>query len=308
MQSNFVVTSHKNDVSGRAVVPTRSSRKKGVQATVLPFGADIEVRKMNLSEIEDSPIYFFDNDPATSHFFHMLSLLFPEGELFFIESVRNFRDRVTDPVLKKQVKAFIGQEVLHTKAHVDYNRRLRGAGVDIERLDQWLGVAFGLVKKYVPEKDQLALTCMAEHFTATLAEEVLRNEEIQKNIHPSQRSMWLWHAIEETEHKAVAFDVFRAIGGGDVRRLAVVPVAAAAFAPVGLGVMIYVMGSDGQLLNFKSWRRLGRNLFNRRTGLLRRTAARLLEYGRPGFHPWQHDSYDLVSAWKARFAEQYKVA
>lgn len=279
-----------------------------MQATILPSGADIEVRKIDLSEIEDSPIYFFDNDPATSHFFHTLSLLFPEGELFFIESVRHFRDRVTDPVLKKQVKAFTGQEVLHTKAHVDYNRRLTGAGVDVERLDRWLGAVFRLIKKYVPEKDQLALTCMAEHFTATLAEEVLRNEAIQAKIHPSQRSMWLWHAIEETEHKAVAFDVFRTIGGGDVRRLAIVPVAAAAFAPVGLGVMIYVMGSDGHLLNFKSWRRLGRNLFDRRTGLLRRTAARLLEYGRPGFHPWQHDSYDLVSAWKARFTGQYEVA
>lgn len=307
MQSANMTTLDSAATASRAVAPSRASRKKGVQATRLPSGADIDVRKMDLSQIESSPIYFFDNDPATSHFFHTLSLLFPEGELFFIESVRNFRDCVTDPVLQKQMKAFTAQEVLHTKAHVDYNKRLSRAGVDIERLDRWLGVAFRLMKKRLPKKDQLALTCMAEHFTATLAEEVLRNEGIQEKIHPSQRSMWLWHAIEETEHKAVAFDVFRTIGGGDVRRLAVIPVAAVAFAPVGLGVMVYVMGSDGQLLNFKSWRRLGRNLFNKRTGLLRRTAVRLLEYGRPGFHPWHHDSYELVAGWKAQFAGQYRV-
>lgn len=307
MQSaNMTTTPDEAATTHRAAVPTRASRKKGVQATRLPLGADIDVRKMDLTKIKDSPIYFFDNDPATSHFFHTLSLLFPEGELFFIESVRNFSDRVTDPVLRKQVRAFTNQEALHTKAHVDYNKRLSQCGVDIDRLDRWLGVAFRLIKR-LPKKDQLALTCLAEHFTATLAEEVLRNEGIQEKTHPSQRPMWLWHAIEETEHKAVAFDVFRTIGGGDVRRLAIIPVAVLAFAPVGMGVMVYVMGSDGQLLNVKSWRRLGKNLFNKRTGLLRRTAARLLEYGRPGFHPWHHDSYELVSAWKAQFAGQYEV-
>lgn len=290
----------------RVVVPSRKDRKRGVQATRLPEDASIDVRKMDLSGIDDSPIYFFDNDPASSHFFHMMSLLFPEGERFFIESVRNFRDKVKDPVLMKQVKAFTSQEILHSKAHVDYNKRLAKAGVDIARLDNWLNVAFRLVKR-LPKRDQLALTCMAEHFTATLAEEFLRNKDIQNKIHESQRPMWLWHAIEETEHKAVAYDVYRSIGGGDFRRIAVLPVAAAALGPVVIGVMIYVMGSDGQLTNFKSWRRLGHNLFNRRSGILSRTGARLLEYVQPGFHPWHHDSYELVNAWKAQFSGQYDV-
>ena len=44
-----------------------------------------------------------------THFFNALSLLFPAGERFFMDSVRNYRDRIDDPVLKQQVLGFIGR-------------------------------------------------------------------------------------------------------------------------------------------------------------------------------------------------------
>ncbi|MCA3859791.1 MAG: metal-dependent hydrolase, partial [Burkholderia sp.] len=58
--------------------------------------------------------------PVT-HFMNALSLLFPAGERFFMDSVRNYRDQIEDPELKKQVIGFIGQEAMHTREHIEYN-------------------------------------------------------------------------------------------------------------------------------------------------------------------------------------------
>ncbi|MCB0219702.1 MAG: metal-dependent hydrolase, partial [Chrysiogenetes bacterium] len=204
--------------------------KAGRQATRLPGGAAIDVRKMDFSEIEGSPLYAYAKDPLVSHFFHMLSLLFPEGELFFMDSVRNYKKEITDPVLKAQIKAFMSQEALHTKAHVAYNKRLEAAGINLERVDKVLHWAFAALKK-LPRKDQLAITLVCEHFTSTIANELLRNEEIQSLIDDSHKNMWLWHAVEETEHKAVAFDVFRAVGGSEARRLWGVPLTVVGIGP-----------------------------------------------------------------------------
>ena len=122
----------------------------------------------------------------------------------------------------------------------------------------------------------------------------------------SVRPMWLWHAIEETEHKAVAFDVYRAIGGGEARRLWAVPLTIATVGPMGVGVFLYLAYKDGQLTNWRSWRKLGKVLF-RHPGVIRRTGPRLLGYRRMGFHPWHHNNYKRIEAWKERFEGQYSV-
>ncbi|MEW6777315.1 MAG: metal-dependent hydrolase [Bdellovibrionota bacterium] len=286
-------------------IPNRKTRKQGIQGTRLPDGAAIDVRRMDVNAVQECPDYGYASDPIVSHFFHMLSILFPEGELFFMDSVRNYRKRITDPVLKEQVKAFLGQEALHTKEHVAYNKRLEKLGVDFDFLDKWLHIGFKAMRR-LPQKDQLAMTALMEHFTATLADEVLKNPAAQAVLHESIRPLWLWHAVEETEHKAVAFDVYRAMGGSEARRLWAVPLTIATVGPMAVGVFFYLLYVDGQLTNRRSWKRLGNVLF-RKPGVLRRTGPRLAGYRRMGFHPWHHDNYQRIQTWKDRFAGQYAV-
>ncbi len=286
-------------------IPNRKTRKKGIEGTRLPAGAPIEARKMDFSAIENSPTYSYAGDPIVSHFFHMLSILFPEGELFFMDAVRNYRKEVTDPVLKEQVKAFLSQEALHTKEHVAYNKRLEKLGADIPLLDKLLRMNFRAMKR-LPKIDQLAMTALMEHFTATLADEILKNPKAQELIHESHRPMWLWHAVEETEHKAVAFDVYRAVGGGELRRMMALPLTIATVGPVAGFVFLRLLHADGQLTNVRSWGKLLNVMFGD-PGVFRRIGPRLAGYRRIGFHPWHHDNYRRIEAWKARFAGEYTV-
>ena len=70
-----------------------------------------------------------EQGPFITHFFNALSLLFPQGELFFMDSVRHYRQRIDDPELKQQIQGFIGQEAMHSREHVAYNDLMQAAGL-----------------------------------------------------------------------------------------------------------------------------------------------------------------------------------
>jgi Predicted metal-dependent hydrolase len=153
-----------------------------------------------------------------SHFFNALSIFFPEGERFFIQSVRHYRDRVRDPELQQAVAAFIGQEAMHGREHTEYNALLEQAGLPAAACERRVVRLLTRVKRIQPPAMQLAATIALEHFTAIMADRLLRDFDASMHgAEPHYARVWRWHALEETEHKAVAFDVFRAIFGNGLR-------------------------------------------------------------------------------------------
>ncbi|NCI77996.1 metal-dependent hydrolase [Acinetobacter sp. PS-1] len=163
--------------------------------------------------------HYFANSPVMSHLLTALSSTFPIGEHFFVHSVRNVRDRVTDQVLQAQIAAFIGQEAMHSKAHTEFNQAWRRDDYQLDRFQAWLARKDHHVKSLHP-KIQLAITCAFEHFTALLGGYILRHPEVLSTLDEDAQKLWVWHAIEEIEHRAVAFDVHQHIYGDDaVRRM-----------------------------------------------------------------------------------------
>ena len=161
-----------------------------------------------------------DHQFATA-WFNAMSITFPMGEQFFINSVRHYRDRITDPKLKQEMKDFYSQEAVHLREHQRYNELLCAQrGYDLETLEKPLRRRMAWVKKNVPAREQLAGTVAVEHLTAVLAERALGEADLFKGAHPAMAKLWKWHAVEEMEHKAVAFDVYRAIGGTEKMRRA----------------------------------------------------------------------------------------
>jgi predicted metal-dependent hydrolase len=156
---------------------------------------------------------------VTSHFTAALSGLFPDGEDFFVRSVRHYRDQITDPVLKRQVAGFIGQEAVHGREHRLLNRRFAELGYPTRRFERIAKWGLGTRERIMPPIANLALTAVLEHFTATLAELLLSDEETRRLMgDEAVRNVFLWHALEESEHKAVAFDAYRAVGGTERMR------------------------------------------------------------------------------------------
>ncbi|RDI55511.1 metal-dependent hydrolase [Nocardia mexicana] len=244
--------------------------------------------------------YFVQGDMVFSHFVAGLSGGFPAGEESFIRSVRRVTDRVTDPVLKKRVAGFIGQEATHGQEHRRLNDRLVELGYPIEWLDpkgpgRERQIRF---EQRLPELVHLAATAAAEHYTAILAQRVLTSDEIQAiPMDPEIRHLLNWHAFEEMEHKSVAFDVFVAAGGTERTRILTMLVMLALAYPLTMVGLATSLGSDPVARRQPvALARQARDLF--RGPLFRGLVWDLARYARPGFHPDDIDTGALLEHWQ----------
>jgi predicted metal-dependent hydrolase len=262
----------------------------------------VPTRRMDFeAALADVPRHFAaDGDIILSHIAAALSAVFPDGEDFFVRSVRRFRDQVTDPALKRQVAGFIGQEAVHGREHRIFNDRLGELGYPAKRVERLVRRAIAVRERILSDKSNLALTAALEHFTATLAELVLTSEETRELFgHAAVRDLFVWHALEESEHKAVAFDVYRAVGGSERVRVMTMRLMRYGFV-LGMAIQILVsLVLDREARGLRqltaSWRRVRRAPFMRRE-----LWERLKDYERPDFHPDDHDTKRLVEEWRER--------
>lgn len=246
------------------------------------------------------PQNWYLDDPHLTAFWNAMSLLFPEGERFFVESVRRYRDRIEDPALRKAIEGFIGQEAMHGRGHRAFNEMLRTRGLGVvEPAEAQLRGLLAFARRMLSRRAQLAVTCALEHYTAILAEQLLSDARHRDAGHESVRSLWVWHALEEAEHKNVAFDVYRAIGGTYAMRAGTMLLATAFF----FAELAYVHArflraqGDGQLWNVAGWARTFGYLWGR-PGILRQLVPAYLDYFRPGFHPDDRDTSALLDTWR----------
>lgn len=186
-----------------AHVTTHASAKKKINQS------DIQPRRMDFEFDPSIPVYWFDNDQFKSILLTSLSCTFPEGERFFVRSVRHFQKNIQDPLLREQVKGFIGQEAHHGNEHDVFNDFMESKGVPARKVDAFVKDGMKFLAKWLTPERQLAKTCALEHFTAMLAEMILEHPEFIKGMDERMVPLWLWHAIEESEHKSVAFDVYK---------------------------------------------------------------------------------------------------
>ena len=267
----------------------------------------VPTRRMSFEEsMRDLPRHYAGGgDLISGHVIAALSSVFPDGEDYFVRSVRHYRDRITDPALKRQTAGFIGQEAVHGREHRVFNDRLAELGYPTKKYENFTRVSLRFRERILPAISNLAATAALEHFTATLAELVLTNEEIRDLMGADAvRDLFVWHALEESEHKAVAFDVYRAVGGSERLRVWTMNFFRFGFIiGMGFAVLLSLLGDratyrKGNLR--RSWRRL-------KTSPIVDPAlwAQLKDYNRPDFHPDDSDTTELVETWREKlFGEQ----
>lgn len=275
--------------------------------------ASFPVRRMDF-EFGQVPEYWMNNSSGLTHFMTALSALFPDGEKFFVDSVRAVRNdpKLADPRMQKEISAFIGQEAMHSKEHVGFNQSANAYGHDVNSLEKKTNTVIQTIRKgfakiakpfgISQEMIDLTATTALEHFTATIASELLSNEEIQaKMTDDTMYRLWMWHAVEENEHKAVVYDVFEALYGKGVKAY-VLRNSAMAIAMVALFItqsyfVTRLLRQDKQF-NMAALRDIYKYAYSAKHGVITGMIPDLVDYFRPGFHPNDHDTHALLANWK----------
>ncbi|HEX3677868.1 MAG TPA: metal-dependent hydrolase [Sphingomicrobium sp.] len=277
-----------------------------MKSILLPTPAELSItpRDRRFGRREVAPRLWHGGRIEATAIYNALSTSFPKGETFFVESVRAFRDGAP-PKLAEEIRAFMTQEAIHSREHSAFNKRAADSGYDLNRLEAQVEKRLEVTRTRPPIVS-LAATMALEHFTAILAHQLLADPRHLEGADKETADLWRWHALEEIEHKGVAYDTWlnatrhwprwkrwrlKARTMLYVTRNFLVDRTAGA---------LELMRQDG-VTGFRAWWLLLSYLWVK-PGMFRNIAGAWFRYFLPGFHPWNQDDRALLEGSDARFA------
>ena len=243
-------------------------------------------------------------DPVATAWFNALSATFPRGETLFIDAVKAFREGAP-PQLAAEIRAFIKQEVNHTREHLAFNRAAGAAGYELGAIDARVEKLLGDVYAR-PKHAWLAVTIALEHFTAMFAHEFLAHPEHFAGSDGEQAELWRWHAVEELEHKGVAYDTWLHATRDWSRwkrwkvKSLLMLVISRRFVKHRFRDASELLAQDG-ITGWRAKARLAWYLVGK-PGILRRVFPAWCAYFLPGFHPWDRDDRALIGKYDSEYA------
>jgi len=250
--------------------------------------------------------WWMGGDPVATAFYNALSATFPKGEGFFVEAVRMFRDGA-DEKLAREIKAFTTQEVMHSREHVQFNRRAIEAGYDLTPLEERVDYRLAITRAKPPIVS-LAATMALEHFTAILAHQLLAEPRHLRGADRDAADLWRWHACEEIEHKGVAYDTWLHATRHWTRwkrwkvKAKVMLYITRNFLVDRTSGALELMRQDG-VSGPQAWSKLLWYLWIY-PGMFRKIAGAWFKFFVPGFHPWNEDDRRLLRTYDAGIAER----
>lgn len=260
-------------------------------------GSTFPVRRMDFDFDGVNPD-FIKNNPVSSALWIAFQAYFPEGEQFFVDSVRASQKEITDRQLKRDVSAFIGQEAMHGKEHKVANLAFAKAGINVNKLEKAAGWVRKQANQRLGKKLRLAMTAAAEHFTGVIAHQIAFHPGFLSGVtDPQIKQLILWHAMEETEHRAVAFDLYKHTKGDYLTRVLGMGIVSAGIAPVVLVGMVTCLRQTGQLSNTKAWAEFLVDYWGPK-GFFTQAVPELMKYFKADFHPNQENPEELLHAFR----------
>jgi predicted metal-dependent hydrolase len=283
------------------VGPSLAARERAEVNVEQPFrrpeGLKVTYRRMQFPfEQQGFARYWHGGSAFRSLFWTQLSTAFDPGEKFFIDSARALRGVVRDEALLEELTEFCKQEGHHTAQHLKFDRLNAAHGIDVATCSARYTRALDRTRAKLDPLGMLAVTVALEHFTAGFAELYFARPEMGDGADPNVQALWAWHAAEELEHKATCYDVYRAAGGGYLRRAVTMPGAWLMILMISIWNTLWLLKRDGRLELREVWSG-ARYLFGRRgvvTGLL----PAFFEFLSPSFHPWKRDDSAEIARWQ----------
>src|SRR5215467_4570078 len=273
-----------------------------MSTTTLPTPADLSItpRDRRFGRETATPRLWHGGRVEATAIYNALSTTFPKGEAFFVESVRAFREGAP-PKLAEEIKAFTTQEAIHSREHDAFNKRAEESGFDLSKLEARVAKRLAITRDRPPIVN-VAATMALEHFTAIIAHELLANPNHLAGAEQETADLWRWHAVEEIEHKGVAYDTWLYATRAWPRwkrwkvKAKVMLYVTRNFVVDRTAGSLELMRQDG-VTGLRAWSLLLWYLWVH-PGMFRKIGRAWLSFFMPGFHPWNEDDRNLLSAYE----------
>lgn len=254
----------------------------------------IKPHRIHVTFDETLPKHWFAGNAFLTHMLNTWTIVFPDAERYFVRWSRKALTEISDAKIKKDIQGFIGQETMHANQHEKLWDLLRAQDYDLEPV-LWIvqKLGFNWLENAVPDKWNYAAVAGFEHFTAMFAELAFETPELMEKMHPEMRKLFEWHAAEEIEHKAVAFDQLMAVDASYALRTGVMNVAVVLLYLVTYGNTLYMMLQDKSIFRPREWLNIA-DIFFGKHDLARKSILKFVEYYKPNFHPWDNANYHLA--------------
>jgi predicted metal-dependent hydrolase len=280
-------------------------KKSVMTASRTPDGVHVQPRDVHFDLSSAGAGFWLGGDPVGTAVFNALSLTFPDGERMFMDAVRHYRSQLRGK-LADDVRGFVAQEAAHLREHRAFNQLIDRNRYPVAAIEAKVRQRIAAMRSRGPMAT-LVVTIALEHFTAMMAEMHDLQRDLFEGVSPDIERLWRWHAMEETEHKAVAFDVFIEVTRDwqpvirYLRRAVSMAIIGPLFTRNITRYAALLLEADGYPP--KTALAAVRKYVWKKPGLFRRGWKSYLAWFRPGFHPWDIDNRTLVATWKAEFGD-----
>jgi uncharacterized protein len=203
----------------------------------------LTVRRMGFSYPDDIPTVFIEGQPEESYLNLGLSLLLPYLEPYLIRTMRAAKPRVSDPAIAKALDGFNAQEGQHYRQHARFNEVFRSRFEGLKAFEDAVAADYERFSTTKSLRWNLAFAAGFEALTSAMAISTIEFVDMS-GWHPAARDLYLWHLVEELEHRTVAFDVYEHVGSGYLYRSAVSMFAQWHLLRFMQGVMKYLLRAD----------------------------------------------------------------
>ena len=264
-----------------------------------PDSVSVKARNIKFGLGPKMAKYWVDDDPFLTHFMNAMSVIFPPGERMFMDSVKAVRERVKNPETRADISGFLAQEALHSREHSALNEALHELGYPVRKLEKGLAERLRFALKYRSKRSMLSVTVALEHMTALLGFKLLTQEHVRALLSEEVLPIWMWHAVEEMEHKAVAFDTYQEVYGNYLPRAVALVTSTIGLFGTAHAFQYVLLKHDGLAHDPKLWAKGLWRLWGP-NGLLLDMLPQWLEYFRRDFHPWQQDDSPLIAHYEEK--------
>jgi predicted metal-dependent hydrolase len=216
----------------------------------------LPVRKLRFEYPDDLALAWNPRMPELACAANSISLLMPFVEPYFVRSVRATLDDLDGP-LRDRTEDYVRQELQHHAQHRRFNDLLAVQAPGIRRLESWMRRTYGWLGRTRSRRFNVAFAAGSETIAFGIARWIDRHLRVLfDGADPVASTLFLWHLAEEVEHKTVAYDVYRAAGGGRLRYAWAMSVAAVLLAAGAFAGSVTMLLAERRLFRPTAWFRL----------------------------------------------------